>query len=201
MRTGLSLGAARKMGIADRITILGVRDDVAELLPGLDACAQSSAWGEAFSLSLGEAMACGIPSVATDVGDTALLLGKEGFLVRPRDPDALALSILQIFALNAEERAALGLRSRQRVVDNFSLGHYVDRHLELYAEILAGGRRHQMGGSHDIWGRTTLLRHFGRLPFRSSQRALRCRSRSLRRMRFQVLKVMGVPPRAGEGDV
>jgi glycosyltransferase involved in cell wall biosynthesis len=87
-----------------------------------------------------------VPSVATDVGDTALLLGKEGFLVRPRDSDALAQSILQIVNLNAEERAALGLRARQRVVDNFSLRHYVDRHLDLYERVIAGSRQHRVGG-------------------------------------------------------
>jgi glycosyltransferase involved in cell wall biosynthesis len=142
---GIVAGAAREIGIADRITILGVRDDVAELLPGLDVFAQTSAWGEAFPLSLGEAMACGVPSVATDVGDTALLLGEEGLLIRPRDPEALAQSILQIASLDAGERAALGLRARQRVVDNFSLRRYVDRHLELYATILSRSRPHPAG--------------------------------------------------------
>jgi glycosyltransferase involved in cell wall biosynthesis len=139
------VGAARKLGIADRITILGVRDDVAELLPGLDVCVQSSAWGEAFSLSLGEAMACGVPSVATDVGDTALLLGREGVLVPPREPDALAHAILRIARLNPAERAALGLRARQRVVNNFSLSRYVARHRDLYAQVLADDRRRKAG--------------------------------------------------------
>ena len=134
---GVVANAARELGITDHITILGGRSDVAELLPGLDVFVQSSAWGEAFPLSLGEAMACGIPCVATDVGDTGWLLGDAGILVTARQAEALASGILKIARLDAEERAALGRRARQRLVENFSLGLYIARHRDLYAEVLA----------------------------------------------------------------
>jgi glycosyltransferase involved in cell wall biosynthesis len=133
-------GAARELGITDRITILGVRGDVVDLLPGMDAFAQSSAWGEAFPLSLGEAMACGVPSVATDVGDTAWLLGREGHVVPPRNSEALASALGAIYQMNSDARAALGERARQRVVENFSLRLYVDRHVDLYERALAHRR-------------------------------------------------------------
>ena len=140
---GVVENAARELGISDRITILGVRGDVVDLLPGMDAFAQSSAWGEAFPLSLGEAMACGVPSVATDVGDTAWLLGREGSVVPPRDSEALASALRDIYHTGSDARAALGERARQRVVENFSLRLYVERHMDLYERALGHGRNGQ----------------------------------------------------------
>ena len=123
---------ARELGIDERITTPGVRDDVAELLPGFDVVVQSSAWGEAFSLSLGEAMACGVPAVSTDVGDSGWMIGTTGVVVPPRDAAALAAGIAKILTLQPEERRALGQRARERVIENFSLPIYVQRHLDLY---------------------------------------------------------------------
>src|SRR5690606_25495791 len=60
----------------DRVTLVGERHDVAEWLSGVDILALPSAWGEGFSNILGEALACGVPCVATDVGDSAWIVGE-----------------------------------------------------------------------------------------------------------------------------
>lgn len=129
---------ARELGINDRVTTLGVRSDVHDLLPGFDVFALSSLWGEAFSLSVGEAMACGVPAIVTSLGDCGWLVGSTGVVVPPTDEDAFAAGLESLVVMSAEDRRALGEKARQRVIDNFSLALYVRRHLELYRCALDG---------------------------------------------------------------
>jgi glycosyltransferase involved in cell wall biosynthesis len=134
---------AAELGIGDRITTLGVREDMPELLPGLDVFALCSAWGEAFSLAVSEAMACGVPSVATTVGDTAWLIGTTGRVVPPRQPAALAAALAEILGLSDDARWSLGSAARQRIVSQFSLALYTERHRALYREAWAHKRATQ----------------------------------------------------------
>ena len=133
---------ARALGIDARVSTLGVRDDVATLLPGFDVFALSSAWGEAFPLSVGEAMACGVPVVATAVGDCRWLVGPAGAVVPPSDPEALVTALRDLVDLPPATRRSLGRRARERIVDEFSLPVYANRHLELYERALDAHRRH-----------------------------------------------------------
>lgn len=111
------------LGLSGRVLFPGSTDDPVMALNGLDVFCSASVWGEGFSNSLGEAMACGLRCVATDVGDSALIVGDEGVVVPPADPDALARAILiQIEDLGREFSGG-----RRRVVENFSIGRMVDR--------------------------------------------------------------------------
>ncbi|TPJ47153.1 MULTISPECIES: glycosyltransferase [unclassified Mesorhizobium] len=132
---------ARELGIDDRITTPGIRADIADLMPGFDVYALCSAWGEAFSLAVGEAMASGVPAVVTAVGDSGWLVGDSGVVVPPGDSEALAAGLIRLVSLEPAERRALGQQARRRVMENFSLSLYVGRHLELY-EAALGRLRH-----------------------------------------------------------
>jgi len=135
--------AARACGIDDRVTTLAARADVAEFVAGLDIFALCSAWGEAFPLALAEAMAAGVPSVSTDVGDTGWLLGDTSRLVPPQDDGAMAAVLCRLSQMSTEERHGIGLADRQRVASWFSLGGYVAGHRELYGRVgcrVAGDR-------------------------------------------------------------
>ncbi|WP_416357622.1 glycosyltransferase [Aureimonas phyllosphaerae] len=131
---------ARELGIDARITTLGVRNDLSDLLPGLDIYALSSAWGEACPLALGEAMASGLPPVTTAVGDCGWIVGPTGVVVEPADSEALAAGLAQLLSLSPDERRALGARARQRIIECFSLSLYVRRHLDLYERVLDRSR-------------------------------------------------------------
>lgn len=121
---------------SERFIRLGARSDVLKLLSALDVFCSSSQ-SEAFPLVVGEAMLMAKPCVATDVGDTARLLGTTGILVPPRNATELARGMLQILGEDAEERLKLGAQARARVVDEFSMQCYVEKLENLYGAILA----------------------------------------------------------------
>jgi glycosyltransferase involved in cell wall biosynthesis len=122
-------------GLMPRIRLLGERADMHAVYPGLDIATLSSAFGEGFPNVLAEAMACGVPCVATDTGDAAEILGECGIIVPPRDPEALAAGWQRMIALGAEGRRALGIKARARIVEHYDLDRIVSRFEALYCEI------------------------------------------------------------------
>jgi glycosyltransferase involved in cell wall biosynthesis len=130
-------------GLRDRAHLLGRRDDVPRLLAALDVGSTSASHGEAFPLVIGEAMACGVPCVVTDVGDSALIVGDTGVVVPPRDPEALAAGWLRLLQLDREEHARLGEAARVRIEENFEIGRIAGRFADVHHELVRGreGRR------------------------------------------------------------
>jgi glycosyltransferase involved in cell wall biosynthesis len=110
------------LGEIERMISLGRRDDVPRLLAACDVVVSSSAFGEGFSNAIAEGMACGLPAVATEVGDAARIVGDCGRLVPTRDPPALAEAVR---ALLDDDPAALGVRARARVENEFSVPRMV----------------------------------------------------------------------------
>ncbi|TDU68072.1 glycosyltransferase involved in cell wall biosynthesis [Prosthecobacter fusiformis] len=111
----------QKLGLTNSVSLLGERDDLPALTAGLDLVVSSSAFGEGFPNVVGEAMACGVPVVATDIGDTAWVMGETGHLVPARDPSALAAACLKVLRLSPDERREMGEAGRERIVQQFSL--------------------------------------------------------------------------------
>jgi glycosyltransferase involved in cell wall biosynthesis len=114
---------------------LGLRDDVQELLAACDVVVSSSAYGEGFPNALAEGMACGLPAVATDVGDARRIVGDTGLVVPPRDPAALAEAIQILLREPPEKRAERGRQARRRIEEHFSLARAVAAFDALYDDV------------------------------------------------------------------
>lgn len=128
--------AVAEHNMHDRMTLPGPAGDINRILSGVDVYMLSSAWGEAFPLSVAEAMACGTPSVVTDVGDCRWLVGNDDLVAPPRDDEALATAVRRIIELDPAERRQVGLAARLRIVDHFSLERYTDSHLAIYEKAI-----------------------------------------------------------------
>jgi len=122
----------QEKGLTDKMYLLGERTDVPSLMAGLDIVSSSSAWGEGFPNVVGEAMACGIPCVVTDVGDSAWVVGNTGIVIPPRDPEALANAWKWLIDLGRAGRIKLGRAARERVLEKFSLAQVVENYEQLY---------------------------------------------------------------------
>jgi glycosyltransferase involved in cell wall biosynthesis len=127
-----SLSVPRALG--GRLHALGERSDVQEILPALDVMVLASL-GEGFPNVIGEAMACGVACISSDVGDAASIIADPTRIVKPRDATALARAILALLACGGEEVARLGLAARQRIVERYSLAAAVARYQTIYDEI------------------------------------------------------------------
>ena len=84
-------------------------------------------------------MACGIPCVVTDVGDSALIVGKTGKVVPPRDPEALAAAWKELLRLTPQVRQKLGNVARKRVETEYSLAAAARRYEELWSKFARNG--------------------------------------------------------------
>jgi len=123
-------------GIAERCHLLGRRGDVARLTAALDV-AVSSSFGEALPNAIGEAMACGVACVATDVGDVPAVLKGAGLVVPPRQPLALAAAIGSALSRDSRTRAQLAEAGRRRIGEMYSLPLMLHRFESLYEKIAA----------------------------------------------------------------
>lgn len=119
----------------------GERSDIPRLTAALDIACSASSRAEGFSNAVGEAMASGVPCVATDVGDSASIIGETGISIPARDPEALARALGRLITDGADRRRRLGLAARQRVEKEFSLPVIVQRYEDLYRDLLQRNSR------------------------------------------------------------
>ncbi len=119
-----------------RFILLGERTDIPVCLVAMDIFCMPSRT-EGFPNGLGEAMAMGLPCVATEVGDTAVLTGDTAILVAPQNEQALAQGLLKILALSGKQRQQMGLRANKRVTTEFSIEKARSRFEDLYQEIIS----------------------------------------------------------------
>lgn len=119
-------------GIAERVRLLGVRQDLEDVFPALDVATLSSAFGEGFPNVLIEAMSCGVPCVATDVGDAARIIGHVGRVVPPSDPAALAAAWEEVLCADP---LALAIAARNRVEALFDIERMCAAYAALYSEL------------------------------------------------------------------
>ena len=128
---------SRDLGFASTVRFLGVRNDVPELMSAADGYVLSSAW-EGMPIVLLEAAAAGLPIVATVAGGNHEVVSDElsGFLVPPRDSDALSRAMLRLMGLPEAQRRGMGERGRENIRIHHGLTRMVDQWEDLYREVL-----------------------------------------------------------------
>jgi glycosyltransferase involved in cell wall biosynthesis len=122
--------------LSEHVSWLGEREDVPELMRALDALLLPST-EEPFGRAVAEAMAMGVPVLATNVGGPAEVVrdGHDGFLLPPREPEAWANALAEL-AASPELAARMGASGRARAADAFTLERHLERVLEVYQRAL-----------------------------------------------------------------
>ncbi len=128
--------SAQSLGLGGRLIWAGVRHDMPQVYSALDVNTLTST-GEGFPNTLGEAMACGTPCVATDVGDTADIVGDLGHLAKVGDATSVATGWRGFVGLDPGQRADLKERCRERICQRFSTQVMVQRYAAHYQTLLA----------------------------------------------------------------
>jgi glycosyltransferase involved in cell wall biosynthesis len=128
---------ANSLGLADRVVWAGERGDVRAAYSAFDIATLPSAFGEGFPNVVGEAMACGAPVVATDVGDTGAIVGAHGEVVPPGRPDLLSAGWARLRRRLAEN-PDLRTVARDAIVTNYGLDAMVRRTEAVLSQLVAG---------------------------------------------------------------
>ncbi len=114
-----------KLGVPPNVTALGLRRDMPDLYAAADLLLSTSIFGEGFPNVVAEAMACGVPIVATKVGDSRRIVGDTGVIVSPRQFPAMVAAITGILAEKGAKRRARASAARKRVEKHYSLDRAV----------------------------------------------------------------------------
>ena len=121
------------LGFSEEIRLLGPVDDIPAFMNALDIHVMSSSFGEAFPNVLAEAMACGTPCVATDVGDASLIVGETGRVVPSQEPLKLAEAIESLLEVRATPKwRELQQDARRHIEKNFSVAQFCQKHYEAW---------------------------------------------------------------------
>lgn len=140
-------GLVARHTLNGRVLLCGEQPDMARVTSAFDVAVSSSSHGEAFPNVLGEAMAAGIPAVATDVGASAEIVGDANRVAIPSDPTSLARALSRVLALSPDERAALGAADRERARMHFSLDAITDSYVRLWRGALVQGGARPLSGA------------------------------------------------------
>lgn len=130
---------AGRLGVEGALIWAGYRSDVREIMAALDVYVLAS-FSEMFPVSLLEAMAAGLPVVATRQGGVpeCVVDGESGLLVLPGDAGALADAVVRVLQMPLVERQAMGERARETVRTRFTLESQVPKIEAVLARVATG---------------------------------------------------------------
>ena len=123
------------LGLTGKVHLLGLRSDIPRLTAALDI-ATSASYGEALSNIIIEAMACGVPCVVTDVGDSAAVIDDTGWVVPPHDAQALSAAWLDALSLPPSQWDARKGAARRRACAHYDIGRITQEYEDFYASLM-----------------------------------------------------------------
>ncbi len=109
------------LGLGRRLIWAGTQSDMPVIYNSLDFFVSSSSYGEGFPNVIGEAMACGVPCVVTDIGDSPHIVADTGIIIPPENINQLADACLRMLALTVEQRTIKKREARARIKAFFSV--------------------------------------------------------------------------------
>jgi len=115
-----------------QVVSLGVRVDIPAVVQCIDLLCLTSAWGEGFPNVIGEAMATGIPCVATDIGDSALVIGETGWIIPPNNAEILANCINLALTESNSVHNSRSVAAKKIISDNYDITHIVESYNNVY---------------------------------------------------------------------
>ena len=115
-----------------QVLSLGVRVDIPAVVQCMDLLCLTSAWGEGFPNVIGEAMATGTPCVATDIGDSALVIGETGWIIPPNNAELLANCINAALTESASVHNSRSIAAKKIISENYDITHIVANYNNVY---------------------------------------------------------------------
>ena len=117
---------------SQQVVALGVRDDISAVVQCIDLLCLTSSWGEGFPNVIGEAMATGVPCVATDIGDSALVIGETGWIIPPNNVELLTNCINVALSESTSAHNSRSAASKEIISKNYNITHIVDNYNNVY---------------------------------------------------------------------
>jgi len=127
---------ADKKGIFDKLYVFGNREDLPDIYSACNITVSSSS-GEGFPNVIAESMSCETPCVATDVGDSRVIVGDFGSVVGPGQPDLISMACIELLSQSREYRMEQGKKAREHIIKNFSIEKMVRDTQRIFEDILA----------------------------------------------------------------
>jgi len=124
------------LGLNGSLIWTGVRSDMPAVYSALDIVTSTSSYGEGFSNVIGEAMACGVPCVVTDVGDSAIIVGETGVIVPPEDPQALADGWRRMLKRLNDKSYSIKEMARARIVSHYNSEIFIQKTSRMLLSLL-----------------------------------------------------------------
>jgi len=151
-------------GLRERFHLLSSRDDMPRLFAALDAYVQTSLT-EGMPNCVAEALACGVPTFVTDVGDAARLVEDRSHVVPPQAPARMAQAVLAHWRQTHEDRLLVGQRGRERILGQYSMTATAKQYLAVWRAAAGQGSPSIVRESHpDPAARRPRLMHITTVP-------------------------------------
>ena len=116
---------AEQLDISEKVIWAGTRPDMPAVYNALDIASSSSAYGEGFANVIGEAMACGVPCVVTDVGDSAWIVENTDIVVPHQNPEAMAEGWSLLIKQQQYKNPVIKFKTRSRIISEFNCNKLV----------------------------------------------------------------------------
>ncbi len=131
--------AIDKLACRDFAVPIGPRPDIDDVARAIDLHVLASCGAEAFPNAVAESMLSGTPNAVTDIGDSALMVGKSGWVSPPKDPETLAAAIVEAWKEKRDRPSDWEKRrkaARAQIADNFSLDRMAAAYEAVWREVI-----------------------------------------------------------------